>query len=418
MTVPVHQSSWRDKYADGKKGVCDFSMNYDFYFKWLLNKVISCFCVHGLPDTVNETYLKAHLILDGHICYTDFDPGHFVCIGGWGGVPDEYYIPTTFIIANPVLGSKIVYLKESDEHSKNGVLITNTAIDGVGIGLFSAGLYDLIHQTATLLADNIISINCCQINSRVTSFFTADSEAKASAGEAILKKMYAGAPYQILRQDLVEKLQINPISQSYTAQTITELVELHNYIVSNFFQAIGIRANSIMKRERLITDEIDSQNDFVQLSILEILASWQRGFDEVNELYGTEITVELNPVLIREISEDFIQEKPADGEPDPEAEADAAADPGSEPAEDQTGENAAAEPDTAAEPEPEPEKEPAEPEEPESIIEEEEEVVEEIVDIINDTETESEEDPEEPAAEGGDDPDDSDDNEEEKADSD
>lgn len=292
---------WRSRYADGRKGVCDFGLNYDFYFKWLTNKVISCFIIRGAPETINDTYTKTHLILDGNICVTDFGDKLYSCIGGWGGTPDEYYIPTEYVIANPVLGSKTVKIGET------GVVITNTAVDGLGLGIFSGGLYDLIHQTATLLADNIISINCQQINSRVQNFFTADSESQALSGEAILKKMYAGSPYQILRQDLVKKITVNPVATSSTANNITQLVELHNYIVANFFQSIGIKANNVMKKERLITDEIESQDDFVQLSVIEIIASWQKGFDKVNALYGTDITVELNPVLLKEIADVFIE---------------------------------------------------------------------------------------------------------------
>lgn len=369
---------WRAKYADGRKGICDFGLNYDFYFKWLTNKVISCLIIRDAPETFNDTYIKTHLILDGNICITDFDDKLYGVIGGWGGEPDEYYVPTVYTIANPRLGSKMVKIGE------NGVVITNTAVDGLGVGLFSGGLYDLIHQTATLLADNIISINCEQINRRVQTFFTADSDAQAVAGEAVLKKMYAGSPYQVLRQDIVNKLGINPSSNGTgSAQSITALVELHNYIISNFFQSIGIKANNVMKKERLITDEIESQDDFVQLSILEILTSWQRGFDKVNEMYGTNIKVELNPVLIREIADEFS----VDSEPSSEAIESVSESPVSytiddtNPSEMQSNdsENEAVD---------------SEEETPQEIIEEAEEVVDTIVDIINDTVTEETEETE------------------------
>jgi len=79
------------------------------------------------------------------------------------------------------------------------------------------------------------------------------------------------------------------------------LVELHNYIRANFFQSIGIKSNDVMKKERLITDEIEQQNDYLAISILDIITSWQTGFDKVNEMYGTDIQVELNPVLVKEV---------------------------------------------------------------------------------------------------------------------
>ena len=307
--------SWRDKYGAG--GICDFQMNYDFYFKWLLNKVMQIIVIKGLDDTkINGNYLKSQLILDGNICITDYpdginhEAGIYAVRGDLGGEPDEYYIPTVYTCANPILGSKQVYRKDWNENKKNGVVIFNTDVDSIWCGSWNNGLYDLISQTATLLADNIVSVNCQQINSRVQVFFTADGEPQAVAGEAVLKKMYAGAPYQILRSDLVDKLTVNPISGTGVANNITQLIELQNFIISNFFQSIGVKSNNVMKRERLITAEIDEQNDYVAISLLEMITSWEKGFREVNELYGTDIHAELNPVLLREIADQFSTAEP------------------------------------------------------------------------------------------------------------
>ena len=389
----------------GRGGVCDFRKNFDFYFKWLTNKVMSCFIITDQDpgertSSINWDYFKMNLILDGQICITDFNDKLYACIGNRGGTPNEYYVPTQFLIANPVLGSKEVNIGET------GVVIYNTKIDHfVWTGesdIFAAGLCDLIEQTATLLADNIISINCSQINARVTAFFTADSESQAAAGELILRKMYAGKPYSILRSDLLEKLQVNPINNSSSGQNITELVELHNYILANFFQAIGIKSNSVMKRERLIRDEIESQDDFLQVSILEILSSWQAGLDEVNKLYGTSFKVELNPVLLKEIMDQLDGAEPeseAAAESESEPETEDAAEPESEAAAEPESENAAepesedaAEPESedAAEPEsedaaePESEEAAAEPEEVIDEIQDKEEIVQDVVDLIND----------------------------------
>lgn len=366
--------NWQER--AGRGGVCDFRQNYDFYFKWLANKVMSCFVIkdrsNGKTETINWNYFKLNLLLDGQICITDFDDKLYACIGNRGGKPNEYYLPQIFTIANPILGSKQV------EIGKDGVVFYNTDVDAYSYTgnneIFSGGLYDLISQTATLLADNIISINCNQINSRITAFFTAESEAQATAGEVVLKRMYAGKPYQILQSDLIEKLTVNPINNNASGN-ITELVELHNYIVANFFQAIGIKSNNVMKRERLINSEIDSQNDYLKLSILEILTSWQKGFDELKEIYDTDITVDLNPALLDELLEDSTSDAKVNGTT----------------AVDDVEYNSNNEETEAEETEAESETEETEAEEtPETLaetIEEKEESVEQIVDIINDKET-------------------------------
>ena len=308
--------NWQER--AGKGGVCNFRENYEFFFKWLSNKVCSAFIIRdnsedkSFTESINWDYFKLNLILDGSICVTDFNNKLYSCIGNPGGEPDEYYKPTIFTVSNPILGSKQV------RDGIDGVVIYNTAIDSFAYTghsfIFDNGLYNLISQTATLLADNIISINCNQINSRVLAFVTADSESQAVAGEAVMKRMYAGKPYQILRSDMIDKINVNPLNTSSVGTNLTQLVELHNYIVANFFQSIGVKSNNVMKRERLINSEIDSQNDYLKISLLEILTSWQAGFDKVNELYGTDISVNLNPALLDELLEDSTSDEMVNGE--------------------------------------------------------------------------------------------------------
>lgn len=299
---------WKERYAEG--GVCDFKANYDFFFKWLLNKVASCFYLKNLPETIDEWYTKTNLLLDGNVCITDkLDGNLYSFIGGLGGMPDEYYVPTIFTIANPILGSAQIKIGE------DGVVIYNTATDKFYGQTFCSGLFELINQTATLLADNIISINASQINSRVQAIVTADSDPQAVAAEVILKKLYAGRPYQVLRSDMVDKIQVNPMSTASVSSNITELVNLHNYIIGNFFQSIGIKTNNIRKNAHVLQEEIDAQDQYLQLSVLEILTSWQKGFDQVNEMYGTDIQVELNPVMLDEIVDMTNSQAPSvDGE--------------------------------------------------------------------------------------------------------
>ena len=359
---------WKERFNAG--GICDFRKMYEFYFKWLLSKTCACFYIKNLPETLDEFFIKSTLIVDGDIGITDFDSKIYAVNGAPSGQPDEYYVPTQYTVANPVLGSKIF------TRGVDGAVIYNTDLDRYVPG----GLFGLIDQTATLLADNIISINCNQINTRVSVAFTAESEAQAIAGEAILKKMYTGAPYQILRSDLIDKINVNPIASSATSQNITELVELNNFIIANYFQSIGVRANNIRKKSHMLQDEIDVQNEYLQISIYEIMASWQKGFDVVNALYDTDIHVELNPALVDTLLDNDeptftpgTVDEPKESEPEVEDE------PEVEPEESEEQEQNT-EPEVEPTVEPEPETEP-------TVIEEvkaDEQAVEDVIDIIND----------------------------------
>ena len=370
------KAHWKDRFNAG--GICDFRKNYNFYFKWLLNKTASCFYIKNLPDTMDEFYIKSTLLVDGDVGVTDFNDKIYAVNGAPAGQPDEYYVPTQYTVANPILGSKIF------TRGVDGVVIYNTALDKYVPG----GLFGLIDQTATLLADNVISINCNQINSRVAAIFTADSDAQAIAGEAILKKMYTGAPYQVVRSDIIEKIGVNPIATSAISQNITELVELNNYIIANYFQSIGIKSNDIRKKAHILEDEINSQNNYLQISILEILTSWQKGFDEANKLYNTDIQVELNPALIDTLLDDDDEtETEVNTEPTVEVESEV------EPK---------VEDESTTEPEVETETEPTTEDEFTTIeeVKAEEQTVEEIIDVINDN-TDNKEVPEDDSETSG-----------------
>ena len=137
----------------------------------------------------------------------------------------------------------------------------------------------------------------------------------------------------------------------------------------------------------MIRDEINAQNEFTTVSIMEILKSWQKGFDKVNELYGTDIHVSLNPVL----SNSFLQDVGIFEDPEPEVhnqftdESELESNTESEePVQQIEEENETVdETETVDEPEPETVKE---------QIEDAKETIQDLIDAVNDTEGGDEED--------------------------
>lgn len=272
-----------------KYGICEVEQNYKFYFNWLLSKLHEIFVWEGLPDTIDETFMNQELFLSGYVCFFKNNGKIYGINCGLGGKPNEYYEPTEAIIANPVLGSK--NLKIDNEC----VIMWNTKADKDAVtGI--RGLYPLVHQTATLLADNIVSINCAQINTRVQALVVADSTAQKNSAELVMKELYAGHPYKVLEDTMIDKIKVNPITAN-PAANISELVELHQYIIANFYNNIGIKTNYQMKKERMITDEINSLNDFLAVSLDTMLNARLAAVEKINEMFGTNISVKLKDYL-------------------------------------------------------------------------------------------------------------------------
>lgn len=285
------------------EGVCSVDQNFNYYFKTLTNKISSMIEFKNLPEKVNEEFLKEHLILCGKICFTEFNSHIYALDGNVGGEPNCYYEPQDFIIANPILGSKIVKIRHKDGGDNvdglEGILVGLTSIDKELPGE-RGGLFNLIYQTAGLLADNIVSLNCAQINSRVQVAFIADEEALANTGEKILKDMYNGKPYKILTQDILNKLTVSPIAASGTNTTIMSLIEAQANIWQNFYNQLGLSYNGNLKRERINTAESELMTGSLNLNLETIINNLKRDIEKVNELFGTSIEVDINPKAMPE----------------------------------------------------------------------------------------------------------------------
>jgi len=276
-----------------KYGMCDVEAAYTFYYKWLLGKLDELFKWNNLPETIDEKFLNSALFLNGSVAWTTSLDGKLrTFIGNIGGEPDIYYSPKIFTVANPVVGSKEL------EINKDCVLMYNSVNDKYYNFLPKiAGLRPLIHQTATLLADNIVSINTAQINSRVHTIVTAESEATRNTAEQYLKRLYSGKPWSALTEDMLAAIHVNPVTSANSTNNIAQLISLHQYIIADFYNAVGIKTNPVNKKERLITGEIDSVDDYLAVNLEEMLKAREEAVEKINTKYGTNITVSVNDIL-------------------------------------------------------------------------------------------------------------------------
>ena len=282
------------------KGVCNVQHNFNSYFDLLTNKVLNLFVWEGLPETIDVRALNLALILNGKVCWTKFGDKLYALTGNLGGEPNVYYEPTTFIIANPVLGSKQVKVRRKDGSSSieglDGILMGNSDVD-LESTRSRGGLFGLIYQTAGLLADNISSLNISQINGRISQIWTADNEALARTTELILKEVYEGKPYKIVSQDLIDKVGALPTAEGSQSNTLLNLIEAHQYILANFFNELGIAAQWNGKRERVNTAETELMSGCYDINIWNMLENRRIAVEQINELFGTNISVELNPEI-------------------------------------------------------------------------------------------------------------------------
>lgn len=268
----------------------------------LLNRAVKMFDFKGLPETVNESFLQRELIINGAVGFTEIRGKLYSLRGNYGGMSDEYYLPTQFIIANPILGSKTIDI------GKNGVVMFGSTSDrfapyfkdrkqknNILWGYRGSVLYNYITRTADILQDIDISARSLLKTCRAMILVSAKDEQKRAAAELTLKRLFDGEPTTVFQSDVLESIQFtfSPISNN-AAQLLRELAEKYQFYLAEFYHAIGINSNYNLKRERLNTAEVELNDEPLLINIADMLECRQTAADEVNKMFGTQITVELS----------------------------------------------------------------------------------------------------------------------------
>ena len=352
---------WAANTLPFEKALSTIELDYDFLYQHFFNHLFDV-CLHifeigSIPESVNYQFLKMCVILLGRSCFFDYDGKLIALNAAPAGRPDLYYIPEKVIITNPRFNRSYNLTPGQDCE-----IIYCTSLDPYYWGRGSGGLYSLISTTASLLSDNYLSLNIAQKNIRLTNLFAADDQATVESLNEAMKQAYEGKPYIVVQKSLIDKMESVPMAADSSSQTLIQMLDVHKYILSEFYAAIGLQEAQQMKRERLITAEVEDGAELPLFNIQDMIDTITEGIERVNAMFGTKMKVEINPLILRNL---YGSEEDQEAEPAEDQEAEPAEDQETEPAEDQETEPAEdqeTEPDEdqEAEPDEDQEAEPAE----------------------------------------------------------
>lgn len=259
----------------------DKKRNIKYHVKQAFNKSLSMFKYHNLPDTMPQKFLELFLQRNGYVGIIKENDNLYCLNGGLGGTPDMYNEPTTFIVSNP-------YLKLNKEYiiNQDCVIIDNDMLRN--------GMTETFNKYATFLTENEISMMIASINTRINSILSAgDSNTIASAKEFI-NQIEAGKLAVIADNAFLESLKVHNFTQSKNADILETLIKMQEYLKSALFNAMGLQANTNLKKERLITSEVDMLNYGIYPTVDNMLECRRIGVQKVNDMFGTSIEVEFN----------------------------------------------------------------------------------------------------------------------------
>ncbi|NBK98307.1 MAG: hypothetical protein EOM50_09840 [Erysipelotrichia bacterium] len=249
---------------------------------YMLAKTVSMFEYEGLPETIPYEELEKIIQRNGYAFITKVNGELYAFAGSMGGELDVYGNPQDITINNVFLN-----FNKTLNIAKDGVLIRN---DDMRIGLMP-----LYEKANTFLVENDINMMVWGYNSRAQKLISAPDDKTKESAEQYLKKLLDGDLSVIGENALFDgvKIQNSANTGGVTAQ---QMVEFQQYIKATMYNEVGISANFNMKRERLVSSEVEQTEDSLFPFVYNMMKCRIKGVEALNSKYSLNVKVDFGSI--------------------------------------------------------------------------------------------------------------------------
>lgn len=247
---------------------------------YMLNRTQSMFKWQGLPDTIPARDLELLLQCRGFAAFYEVAGSLYAFYGGLGGKPNPYYMPTICTISNPALNISVNATIDAD-----CIIMPNDSM--------YAGLLPLFNRYATLYEEADLSILIALINSRIPALISCEDDRTKKAADKYLSDVRDGKLGVISSKQFLEGIKTQPYGATSNTNTLTNLIEMLQYIKASWYNELGLNANYNMKRESINSGESQLNNDALLPLIDNMLEQRRIGAEKVNAMFNTNISVDL-----------------------------------------------------------------------------------------------------------------------------
>ena len=249
---------------------------YMQYFNRLTELSISMFDWKNLPETVDARYLELHLFETGCMVYFKDDVIGDLCLDCIvNGRLDVYGNPITRRAFSGYNNYNKMLSIDDSVIIWNNYLHTNSILD---VKMFARRLYML---------DRIIDVNA---SAQRTPVLVQGTEKQRLTLLNLYKEFEGNAPFVFGDKNLdLNSLKVLNTNAPYVAD---KLYELKTQVWNEALTYLGISNISNVKKERMITDEVNRNLGGTIASRYSRLESRQEAVEKINKMFGTDISVE------------------------------------------------------------------------------------------------------------------------------
>lgn len=240
----------------------------------------------NLPETMSRRDIEYLIQTKGYGVACKVNGKPYILLGSFAGRLNEQYLPTQVIVTNPYLD-----FNETLDIDKNCVIIKNDSS--------YQGLMPLALEYSTLLAETNISLKYASWNTRIVQLLTASDDSTKKSAEEAIKRIVEGKEFAVIgTKPLIDSFNSYPYGGT-TNNSITNLLELHQYLKANWYIDLGVNANYNMKRESLSENEVSVNEDTLLPLADDMLQCREEAVEKINEMFGLNIKVKVSSVWFK-----------------------------------------------------------------------------------------------------------------------
>ena len=276
--------------------VADVRRGYRYWFSKLLNVCLMMFEYQNLPEGLPAREIELNLLITGHavILANPDKPGQlFTPLTSISGV-DQYYQPEWAVWANPDIIRKNGKQWNFDKDCIN--IWNNSLQESMWYLPLDGSMYTFICRYARELADVESSIDIYMVNSRAASLPVTDDNTVKESIKLFFRKLAMGKRSIITDNNIIEKFRNVDFNNSSGKDDLNGLLVARDKVLEQFYRDIGIRMYN-PKRAQVTESELESNDQLLLICHDDMLKCRQEGIEKVNDMFGTNISVDLNPLF-------------------------------------------------------------------------------------------------------------------------
>lgn len=272
----------------------------------VLNKTLTMFLYNNLPESLPIEELEKILQLNGYGFVTMINDELVALKGTYNYDKVDIYNRPSQINCYLPNEKQLKSFNISD-----GVIIKNDYLE--------RGLLPIFQKWGYIINESEITLTIANKYKRMVKTFIANDDATVESVRNYLSKVDGGESSVITSNMLWESVKID--SETNT-NTLHDLIEYDNYIKSELYKEIGLYSNDNMKKERLITSEVETGINSIFPLVDNMLNCRKQAINEINNKFNTDISVEFTSSweyrlnLGENLTEDEVKEETEKGDTD------------------------------------------------------------------------------------------------------